>query len=307
MIDAVAAPAAARRRCRPSTAGPASLRRGGARLKPKGNFDAVLIADGGQRMAARRRAKAVRRGAAAARHRIVGDRDRRLGRPRRCAAPGMRRRPTMFNQLRTRYRARYGKSPYRLASLGYDAVLLAVRIAKNWPVGRPFPARELATRRLRRGRRAFRFGSRRDRRALARSARGDRDRDVTVSPAPRASTRRRSRQGSSRAERPGGVARGSAPSRRQQAVGRSAVIATRFSSTALDAEPPAAPRGIDPSASRSPISSASMRRSSGQRALLGEPWPLRASAERNSRACGGARCACRAPAVRAGADPGIIA
>ncbi|MDB5692178.1 MAG: penicillin-binding protein activator [Alphaproteobacteria bacterium] len=49
----------------------------------------------------------------------------------------------MFNQLRTRYRARYGTSPYRLASLGYDAVLLAVRIGKDWRVGRPFPERAL--------------------------------------------------------------------------------------------------------------------------------------------------------------------
>jgi hypothetical protein len=48
-----------------------------------------------------------------------------------------------FNQLSVRYRTRYGKSPYRLASLGYDAVLLAVRSAKNWPVGKPFPARGL--------------------------------------------------------------------------------------------------------------------------------------------------------------------
>ena len=43
-----------------------------------------------------------------------------------------------FDQLVTRYRARYGKTPYRLASLGYDSVLLAVRSARNWPIGRPF-------------------------------------------------------------------------------------------------------------------------------------------------------------------------
>jgi ABC-type branched-subunit amino acid transport system substrate-binding protein len=48
-----------------------------------------------------------------------------------------------FDKLATRYRARYGKTPYRLASLGYDAMLLAVRSAKNWPVGRSFPAKSL--------------------------------------------------------------------------------------------------------------------------------------------------------------------
>jgi branched-chain amino acid transport system substrate-binding protein len=48
-----------------------------------------------------------------------------------------------FDRLVGRYRAKYGKTPYRLASLGYDAVLLAVRSARNWPIGRPFPARSL--------------------------------------------------------------------------------------------------------------------------------------------------------------------
>ena len=50
---------------------------------------------------------------------------------------------TQFDRLVTRYRARYGKTPYRLASLGYDSVLLAVRSAKNWPIGRAFPAKGL--------------------------------------------------------------------------------------------------------------------------------------------------------------------
>lgn len=50
---------------------------------------------------------------------------------------------TLYNQFRTRYRARYNAMPYRLASLGYDAVLLAMRAAADWPVGRAFPARAL--------------------------------------------------------------------------------------------------------------------------------------------------------------------
>jgi len=49
----------------------------------------------------------------------------------------------LFNQFRTRYRARYNGNPFRLASLGYDSVLLAVRVAANWPVGRAFPVRTL--------------------------------------------------------------------------------------------------------------------------------------------------------------------
>ena len=51
---------------------------------------------------------------------------------------------SLFRQFATRYRARYGRTPYRLASLGYDAVLLTVRIAKDWKVGDRFPADALA-------------------------------------------------------------------------------------------------------------------------------------------------------------------
>ncbi len=49
----------------------------------------------------------------------------------------------VYTQFRTRYRARYNAQPFRLASLGYDAVLLSVRVAANWPVRRTFPIREL--------------------------------------------------------------------------------------------------------------------------------------------------------------------
>ena len=48
-----------------------------------------------------------------------------------------------FDQLVTRYRARYGKVPYRLGSLGYDAALLTVRASRSWAAGRPFPERVL--------------------------------------------------------------------------------------------------------------------------------------------------------------------
>lgn len=49
----------------------------------------------------------------------------------------------MYRQLGTKYRARFGKAPYRLASLGYDAVLLTVRIAADWKPGTAFPMRAL--------------------------------------------------------------------------------------------------------------------------------------------------------------------
>ena len=120
---------------------PASIRAAAGRLRAKGSFDAVLIGDAG-RMAALA-APALSRTA-----KLMGTElwasDKTLGTTVAlrgawyAAAPDAR-----FNQLSGRYRTRYGRSPYRLASLGYDAVLLAVRSAKNWPVGKPFPARGL--------------------------------------------------------------------------------------------------------------------------------------------------------------------
>ncbi len=49
----------------------------------------------------------------------------------------------LYRQLANKYRARYGSAPFRLSSLGYDAVLLTVRIAQDWKPGSPFPADRL--------------------------------------------------------------------------------------------------------------------------------------------------------------------
>lgn len=113
-------------------------------LSNRGPMDAVLIADSGRIAAAA--AGAIRPGP-----RLMGTElwanDRTLGATPRlrgalyAAAPD-----TRFVQLVGRYRARYGKTPYRLGSLGYDAVLLAVRASRAWPVGRPFPAHSLVDR-----------------------------------------------------------------------------------------------------------------------------------------------------------------
>lgn len=48
-----------------------------------------------------------------------------------------------FEQLAAKYRARYGKSPFRLSSIGYDSVLLTVRVARDWKPGTAFPAQRL--------------------------------------------------------------------------------------------------------------------------------------------------------------------
>lgn len=124
---------------------PASAKAAVARLNGQGSFDAVLIADSGQGAAA---VAAALRASPARSVRI-------LGTELWAADGGISQYPSlrgawfaspsdaMFDQLKVRYRARYGKTPYRLASLGYDAVLLAVRVAADWRIGRTFPDRAL--------------------------------------------------------------------------------------------------------------------------------------------------------------------
>jgi branched-chain amino acid transport system substrate-binding protein len=52
----------------------------------------------------------------------------------------------LYRQLSTKYQARFGKSPYRLASLGYDSVLLVARIGSDWRPGAAFPVSRLTDR-----------------------------------------------------------------------------------------------------------------------------------------------------------------
>ena len=49
----------------------------------------------------------------------------------------------VYQQLASKYRVRFGKGPYRLSSLGYDAVLLVTRIGTDWKFGGLFPVGRL--------------------------------------------------------------------------------------------------------------------------------------------------------------------
>ena len=112
-----------------------------ARLNAKAPYDAVLIADGGAAAAAA--APLVKRGAGAA--------TRVLGTELWNSEAGIAAKPqlngawfasvsdTFYRQYAGKYRARFGAAPYRLSSLGYDAVLLTVRIVRDWRIGDPFP------------------------------------------------------------------------------------------------------------------------------------------------------------------------
>lgn len=49
----------------------------------------------------------------------------------------------LYRQFAAKYRVRFGTAPYRLSSLGYDAVLLTARISRDWKIGAPFPETRL--------------------------------------------------------------------------------------------------------------------------------------------------------------------
>ncbi|MBO6676934.1 MAG: penicillin-binding protein activator, partial [Rhizobiales bacterium] len=48
-----------------------------------------------------------------------------------------------FKRFSDSYKSRFGGQPYRIATLGYDGVLLALRVARESRVGRSFPVSQL--------------------------------------------------------------------------------------------------------------------------------------------------------------------
>ncbi|MEL7197113.1 MAG: penicillin-binding protein activator [Pseudomonadota bacterium] len=48
-----------------------------------------------------------------------------------------------FRRFADSYEQRFGNKPYRIATLGYDAVLLTLRVARDWRVGDTFPKQRL--------------------------------------------------------------------------------------------------------------------------------------------------------------------
>ena len=111
-----------------------------ARVAAKAPYGAVLVADGGASAAA---AAPVLKRASPGVHLLGTELWNSEGglaaRPQLSGAWFASVSDTLYRQFATKYRARFGAGPYRLASLGYDAVLLTVRIARDWPVGARFP------------------------------------------------------------------------------------------------------------------------------------------------------------------------
>ena len=51
-----------------------------------------------------------------------------------------------FGQFEQSYRTRFGAAPSRLATLGYDSVLLTLNVARGWKPGTLFPTAKLYAR-----------------------------------------------------------------------------------------------------------------------------------------------------------------
>ncbi len=115
------------------------------RLRGRGTFDAILIADGARfATLAAPRLKPV----AGASPRLLGT-ELWSGESAIAKTPALRGAwfaavpDTRFKQFSDSYRSRFGSAPYRLATMGYDSVLLTVRIARDWKPGTPFPSARL--------------------------------------------------------------------------------------------------------------------------------------------------------------------
>lgn len=115
------------------------------RLRSRGGYDTVLIADS-PRLAQQAGAR-------------VGGADTRIlgtelwsGEVAVTRAPALRGAifsavsDNRYRRFVDSYEARFGGQPYRISTLGYDAVLLALRVAQDWRVGRDFPTSNLRDR-----------------------------------------------------------------------------------------------------------------------------------------------------------------
>ena len=118
------------------------------RLRTRGGYDAVLIADSGK-YAAMAAPQLKMPGAAAPR--ILGT-ELWSGELVVSRTPALRGAwfaaisDARFGRFAQSYKTRFGAAPYRLSTFGYDSVLLAVRIARGWRIGTPFPTARITER-----------------------------------------------------------------------------------------------------------------------------------------------------------------
>ena len=127
-------------------------RRGGTlgaavrRLKAHGHADAVLIADTGPLAA--QAAAALKLGVTGTPPLILGT-ELWSGEASVAHSPALRGAEfaalsdQRFARFSASYRTRFGTAPYRIATLGYDSVLLTLRVARDWAAGSSFPTTKM--------------------------------------------------------------------------------------------------------------------------------------------------------------------
>ena len=124
----------------------ASINAAAQRIRAKSGYSALLIADGGSLSA--RAATQFRAGGGKASVRLLGT-ELWSGERAISTTPAINGAwfatvsDNRFDQFAKSYRTRFGGQPSRIATLGYDAVLLTLRVARDWKVGRPFPTSSL--------------------------------------------------------------------------------------------------------------------------------------------------------------------
>lgn len=128
--------------------GNASATAAARRLRDKGPMDGVLIADTGRVSA---QVAALLKPSTAASPKILGT-EQWSGDTAVAASPSLRGAlfsavaDMRFRQFAESYKTRFGAQPYRIATLGYDSVLLTLRVARDWKPGIAFPTARLVDR-----------------------------------------------------------------------------------------------------------------------------------------------------------------
>lgn len=124
-----------------------SITAAASRLRARGTFDAILIADSGGLSA---RAAGLLKVRGSATPRLLGT-ELWSGEKAITTTPALNGAwfsavsDARFPQFVSSYRTRFGAAPYRIATLGYDAVLLTLRVARDWKPGRTFPTTALTS------------------------------------------------------------------------------------------------------------------------------------------------------------------
>ncbi|WP_209347598.1 penicillin-binding protein activator [Pontixanthobacter sp. CEM42] len=115
------------------------------RLNQRGGFDTVLIADGARLVAL---AAGELRPDANSSTRILGT-ELLSGESSVTRASALQGTwfssvsDSRFKRFSDSYKGRFGGQPYRISTLGYDSVLLTLRVAQDWRIGRTFPISRL--------------------------------------------------------------------------------------------------------------------------------------------------------------------